>query len=276
VGLKDAAVKKTSRNPPWAEEELILALDLYIRSGLLDKSHPDVKELARVLRSLSIHPERPDPERFRNPNGVELKLANFAAIDPNHDGQGMRRSGKRDAEVWERYASDEDALTVAASAIRETHTLPVAVPAEPTSAQVEEVPVEAQHVEQFQVSPPNHADVAHRKEQSLVQAYSHYLENCGHIVTRHKYPLDGSVHTLYCDLVDETCHVLYEAKSDVLRTSVRMAIGQLLDYHRFEQPSMNLAVLLPRKPAQDLIKLVHSVGASVVWRTEDGFESSEP
>lgn len=78
----------------------------------------------------------------------------------------------------------------------------------------------------------------------------------------------------YCDLVDETDHVLYEAKGDILRTSVRMAIGQLFDYRRFEQPSPRLAVLLPCQPAPDLIELVHSVPASVVWRTEDGFESA--
>lgn len=271
-------VKKHSRNPDWAEEELILALDLYLRSGVLSSGHPDVQELSCLLRSMSIHPVRPDPERFRNPSGVNLKLANFAAIDPNYDGRGMRRGGKRVAEVWERYASDEDALIAAASALREGYGHSGADPAESTPGQVEEVAVEAQHVEQFPVSPPDHANVAHPKERSLVQAYSHYLENRDHIVTRYKYTLDGSNYALYCDLVDKTCHVLYEAKGDVLRTSVRMAIGQLLDYRRFEKtiPKMNLAVLLPRKPAQDLIKLIHSVPASVVWRTNDGFECCEP
>ena len=55
-----------------------------------------------------------------------------------------------------------------------------------------------------------------------------------------------------------------------------MAIGQLLDYRRFEPSSMRLAVLLPRQPAQDLIELIHSVPASAVWRTKDGFASSQP
>ena len=35
-------VERPPRNPPWAEEELILALDLYLRSGLLDDTNQAV------------------------------------------------------------------------------------------------------------------------------------------------------------------------------------------------------------------------------------------
>ena len=41
-------------------------------------------ELSHGLNALTLHPERPDAARFRNPNGVALKLANFAALDPNY------------------------------------------------------------------------------------------------------------------------------------------------------------------------------------------------
>ena len=82
------------RNPPWAEKELILALDLYLREGLLDNKDQAVIELSRDLNSLTLHSERPDAARFRNPNAVALKLANFAALDPNYDGRGMTRGGR--------------------------------------------------------------------------------------------------------------------------------------------------------------------------------------
>ena len=88
--------------------------------------------------------------------------------------------------------------------------------------------------------------------------------------------MHGAIPALVCDLVDETDRVLYEAKGDVRRTSVRMAIGQLLDYRRFEPASTSLAILLPRQPAKDLIELIGSVHASVVWRTIKGFENSQP
>lgn len=262
-------VERPPLNPPWAEEELILALDLYVRSGLLHNADPAVVDLSQVLNSLRIQPERPDAFRFRNPNGVALKLANFAALDPNSDGQGMTHGGKHDTEVWNRYASDEDALAAAAAAVREGREPPAVHLDEPVRPQV--VEIEAQHVEQFRVSAASQDFEATRREQSLVLNYVKYLEGLGHKVTRHRYSLQGAAPALVCDLVDETDHVLYEAKGDVRRSSVRMAIGQLLDYRRFEPPSMKLAVLLPRQPAEDLIGLIHSVPATAVWRIKDGF-----
>ena len=269
-------VERPPRNPPRAEEELILALDLYLRLGLLNDMDPAVVDLSRVLKTLPIHSARPDPIRFRNGNGVAMKLANFAAIDPNYIGRGMTSVGKLDSEVWNRYASDEDALAEVASAIRERGGLPAVQLAEPTRARVAEVAVEAQHVEQFQIPVPGQVVEATRREQSLVLAYGHHLKSQGRRVTRHRYQLYGFVPPLVCDLVDETDHVLYEAKGDVRRTSVRMAIGQLLDYRRFEPPWMKLAILLPRQPAQDIIRLIHSVPASAVWRTKDGFACVQP
>ena len=265
----------TLRNPPWAEEELILALDLYIQRGRLSAANPAVVNLSQVLNNLTIHSERPDEARFRNPNGVALKLANFAAIDPNYNSRGMARGGKRDVMVWNRYSSDQDTLAATAAAIRDGLGLP-AEPPEPTGPRIIVVEIEEQHVEHFQVSVPDQGNEANRREQSLVWAYVDYLRSQGHTVKRHRYPLGGSVPTLVCDLVDETDQVLYEAKGDVLRTSVRMGIGQLLDYRRFEPSSMGLAILLPRQPAKDLIELIRSVPVAAVWRTKDGFSSIQP
>ena len=269
-------VERPPRNPRWAEEELILALDLYLREGLLDDMDQAVIELSRDLNALTLHTERPDADRFRNPNGVALKLANFAALDHNYPGVGMKRFGNRDREVWERFASEEDALAEAAAAIRKGREPPTPEPGDSTEPRVVETEVEAQHVERFQVSATRQDIEAERREQSLVHAYRKHLENRGHKVKRHLYPLSGSTSQLACDLVDKTAQVLYEAKGNVRRTSVRMAIGQLLDYRRFEPTTMTLAVLLPRKPPQDLIELIRSVPALTVWRTEDGFDRDEP
>ena len=263
-------VERVLSNPPWVEEELIIALDLYLRVGSPGAKHPAVVELSRVLNALPLHAERPDADRFRNPNSVGLKLANFAALDPSYVGRGMSRGSKLDAQVWERYASEEDFLAAAAAAIREGRELPTL--AESTESGVIETDVEAQHVERFHVTVPGKDIDSDRREQTLVLAYRDHLIRHGHSVLRHMYRLRGAGSLLACDLVDKTDHVLYEAKGDVRRTSVRMAIGQLLDYRRFEGTAMRLAVLLPRRPPQDLIELIHSVPASVVWRTEGGFD----
>ena len=178
--------------------------------------------------------------------------------------------------MWDRYASDEDTLASTAAAIREGHGLPTVPTTEHARTLVEEVEVEAQHVEKFQVSVPAQAGEATRREQSLVLAYADLLRRQGHKVTRHRYQPPGGIPPLICDLVDKTDHLLYEAKGNVERGSVRMAIGQLLDYRRFECHSITLAILLPRRPAQDLIELIHEAPATAVWRTKDGFASSKP
>lgn len=76
------------RDPTWAQDELILALDLYLRHGLLDDTDARVVDVSEVLNRLPIHPARGDEQSFRNPNGVALKLANFAALDPAYPGGG--------------------------------------------------------------------------------------------------------------------------------------------------------------------------------------------
>ena len=88
-------VATRKRNPSWARDELILALDLYLREGQLDAADPSVIELSAVLNALPIHTDRPDREKFRNPNGVAMKLANFAALDPGYPGVGLAKLNGR-------------------------------------------------------------------------------------------------------------------------------------------------------------------------------------
>ena len=268
-------VENYSRGIPWAEEERILVLELYLRSGRPGKADPDVVELCRVLNTLKVHSAHPNRDHVRTPETVSLKLGNFAWIDPNFE-SGASNVAKGDIKVWDRYASDEDALAATAAAIREQRGLPAVQLAERPRSRVTRVKVEAQHVEQFQVSVPGQDIEVTRREQSLVLAFRDHIESQGHTVTRGKYQPDGSDSPLASDLVDETEGVLYEAKGHVRRASVRMAIGQLLDYRRFEPPSTRLAVLLPCKPDEDLIDLILTVPASAVWRTSDGFAREDP
>lgn len=104
-----------TRNPTWSREELILALDLYLRGGFLDDRHPDVIELSELLNRLAATAPTPT---FRNPNGVSMKLGNFRSLDPSHTGAGLPRIGRGDAAVWEEFAEDRTGLTAAAAEIR--------------------------------------------------------------------------------------------------------------------------------------------------------------
>jgi 5-methylcytosine-specific restriction protein A len=112
-------VSHTSRNPPWERDELILALDLYFRHrpSELSQSHEEVLRLSKILRALPIHQHRPDTVRFRNANGVYMKLGNFLQFDPAYQGTGLRQGGKRDEQVWKDFADKPDLLRKTAQAI---------------------------------------------------------------------------------------------------------------------------------------------------------------
>lgn len=100
------------RNPKWHRDEIILALDLYFRldSSKMTSSHPDIIELSELLNRLPIHDIRPDEVKFRNPNGVNLKLNNFKAFDPSYSGKGMENYGKLDKSVFKEFESDTERL----------------------------------------------------------------------------------------------------------------------------------------------------------------------
>lgn len=110
-----------------------------------------------------------------------------------------------------------------------------------------------------------------RREQELVLAFCDYLAKRGHDADRLKIVPPGEERPLFCDLIDNATNTLYEAKGTVERGSIRMAIGQLLDYARFLAPRPRLAVLLPSEPRADLLELLASAGVDVVWQERKKF-----
>lgn len=108
------------RNPSWSRDELILALDLYFRHSPLSisKKHPEVIKLSDVLNQLGVRLGRIENEKFRNPNGVYMKLCNFLRFDPTYTGSGLKAGNKMEEEVWNRYAADRKQLTVVAEGIK--------------------------------------------------------------------------------------------------------------------------------------------------------------
>jgi 5-methylcytosine-specific restriction protein A len=97
-------------NPPWTQDELILVLDLYLRHGVLDPGQPAVEQLCDVLNTLPVHPYPLGDRPFRDANGISLKLADFAAIDPTHDATATVDEQNQEKKVWEQFADDADSL----------------------------------------------------------------------------------------------------------------------------------------------------------------------
>jgi len=111
-----------SRNPNWTIDELILALDLYLRVNPLHTSenHPAIINLCELLNSLPIHPKKTKQQKFRNPSGVYMKLCNFLRFDPSYHGKDLTSGSKLEQLVWDNYENDRKKLSNTVKAIK-TH-----------------------------------------------------------------------------------------------------------------------------------------------------------
>jgi predicted HNH restriction endonuclease len=111
------------RNAAWSRDELILALDLYIRHRAkpLQKNAAEIVELSSVLNRLGEALDQRSTTTYRNENGVYMKLMNFKSIDPAYikEGKkGLNRNNKDEAIVWEMYAGEPTKLSLVAQLIR--------------------------------------------------------------------------------------------------------------------------------------------------------------
>ena len=140
---------------------------------------------------------------------------------------------------------------------------------------VSSVAIEAHNTERYVMTPATKQSNAERREQPLVHEYASYLREMDHVVVRHRYQPDRG-RSLFCDLFDETSRSLVEAKGSVTREAIRMAIGQLADYGRFEPDGVVRRVLLPSRPRPDLEALLLREGIEITFPSLSGFEHLKP
>ncbi len=92
-----------NKNPNWTRAQHLLAFRLYneIPFGSIHTGNPKLQELAALIG--------------RGVNAVSLKLANFARLDPvlqRRNIKGMSHGAKGEAEIWEAYIRDPEALAL--------------------------------------------------------------------------------------------------------------------------------------------------------------------
>lgn len=106
------------RNPKWQRDEIILALDLYfsIEPGQIGARNPLIIDFSNTLNNLLNHYDKEKYEKFRNPNGVGIKLSDFSALDDSYTGKGMSSTSKLDKEVFDKFKNQKDLLKKLANA----------------------------------------------------------------------------------------------------------------------------------------------------------------
>ncbi len=131
-------------------------------------------------------------------------------------------------------------------------------------------PVERRIASKFSVgNTPDETRERQRRESELQNAYHKYLISIGRNVCRYSIFLkETPASILWTDLHDITDDELIEVKASSDRETVRLALGQLLDYARYV-PHATKAVLFPIRPIDDLIGLLVAHGISVIWQTSD-------
>jgi 5-methylcytosine-specific restriction protein A len=108
------------RNPDWVRDEIILAMDLYLRAGRkqLPPAHEEVIVLSQLLNRLPIHPASLRDENFRNPNGISMILGNFLGVDPQQGQPGLSRNNQLQASIWNEFVENPSLLRRTAEAIQ--------------------------------------------------------------------------------------------------------------------------------------------------------------
>ena len=124
-GLGFEVVDKTPtvRNPNWSRDELILALEHYLKNPGVshDPGKPEIEQLSTEINAIASFLGASQSETLRNTNGVSMKLLNFRAHDPDYiaKGQtGLSRGNKMEGELWQEFTDNTERLSQVAAIIR--------------------------------------------------------------------------------------------------------------------------------------------------------------
>lgn len=104
----------------WTRDELILAMDVYVRLAARtpDPKLPEVLALSQLLRSERLHPGETLDRRFRSPASIVMKLMNFRSLDSAFEGKGLTAGSRLDRVIWNTFGDDIVRLRKVAAAIR--------------------------------------------------------------------------------------------------------------------------------------------------------------
>ena len=149
----------------------------------------------------------------------------------------------------------------------------------PGRYEAERVDVEARVVESFETSSREETTTARRAEAALIAEFIASTGRPRDFAMRHSVvtPMGAGLVT---DLFDARDGILYEAKSGVGRETMRLALGQILDYRRcLREAGETIAgyrLLVPERPGDDIVELLHEHGVGVVSRHDGVFRVEAP
>lgn len=140
---------------------------------------------------------------------------------------------------------------------------------QPPRERVEFIAIEEAHLEEYVVATEVQEQHRSRAEMELQKRYADYLSARGHKVMRQKITTAAG-ELLLTDLYDISTGTLIEVKSSTDRPTLRMALGQILDYARYVEHEA-LTILVPEAPLEEMIEMLKEHGVGISWPEDDGF-----
>ena len=70
------------------------------------KNSQEISDLSKTLRKTQEKLDNDIGEKYRNINGVYMKLMNFHHLNPNHSGEGLKSVSELDREIFQDFEID--------------------------------------------------------------------------------------------------------------------------------------------------------------------------
>jgi len=238
----------------WTLDEYVVVGELWLKRGRsVGISDPDVKALATLLG--------------RSPASISRRVGNFAGTD--RPGSGLKPITGEFLSFWKKIRENPAAVAEAARNARARLELLNTEGPEAASFDVRVVDPQRPGTESVPVSSKEQQREAKQDEAKLREAFRSWRElNGGRL---RGIEISTSNSTLRVDLFDPEDNVLIEVKARAERDYLRFAVGQLYDYRRYIRFVARLAVLVPRRPADDLMGLLDSAHVDCIWPDGNGF-----
>jgi len=141
----------------------------------------------------------------------------------------------------------------------------VGEPSQNKKTEIEYIDSEASNQQTFERSAVP-AQTAVRRESKLVREFEDFLRANGQEICRCLITVASTETQLLTDTFNRTDNTLYEAKASADRGTMRLALGQVLDYRRYFDVPPVCRLLLPERPVDDLVTLLAGHGIGITWR----------
>ena len=110
------------RNPKWTRDELLLTLDFYHKNfpRIPEKNSDSILALSKTLRKIQTILIKNIDSKYRNVNGVHMKLMNFHHINPEYSGKGLYSVSQLDRKIFEEFINKKEELSKISEKLQET------------------------------------------------------------------------------------------------------------------------------------------------------------